>query len=202
MEKELIQKALSGEQKAYKELYDIHKENIRKRILYMIRNESDAEEITQNVFIKAFGSLEGYKDYSFSMWLRAIATNMCIDYFRLKKSKLEYTSLDEELFKNSAIAQEPNILEQIESIEISKELEDLINSLYYKHRNLLKKRYYENMSYEQLAEYFEVSVGTIKSNLHIAHKKLKDSYNKQKQNKNNGNKKPCINHINMVNYAA
>ena len=89
----LIERALTGEQKAYSDIVDRFREQIYHFIFRMVKDKAQAEDLTQETFIKAFRALASFNsDYAFSTWLYKIAANNCIDYFR--KKKLATTSLD------------------------------------------------------------------------------------------------------------
>jgi RNA polymerase sigma-70 factor (ECF subfamily) len=172
-----IEDAKKGNQKAFNTLYKKLYKDIHRTILYTIKDEVVAQEITNDAFIKAFDSLDKFENISFKMWLKTIATNKCIDYFRKKKKNTECVILDtEENGIKDKVTDGKNIETEITDMESKEFLKEIIENLYYKHRNLLKNRYYENMSYSDLASYYDVDEGTVKSNLNKAHKALRESY--------------------------
>jgi RNA polymerase sigma factor (sigma-70 family) len=90
---QIIQAALSGNDRAYKLLMNKYHDAIFSFIYRMIHDREQVEDLTQEAFIKAFASLGSFNDeYAFSTWLYKIATNNCIDYIR--KRKLQTFSID------------------------------------------------------------------------------------------------------------
>ena len=90
---ELINKAKNGDSKAYEGLLKKYRNSVYNLVYRMVHDIEEAEDLTQEAFIKAFHSLASFnEDYAFSTWLYKIATNNCIDFFR--KRKLQTYSLD------------------------------------------------------------------------------------------------------------
>jgi len=90
---ELIRKAKIGDSKAYDGLLKKYRNSVYNLVYRMVKNVHEAEDLTQEAFIKAFNSLKSFnEEYAFSTWLYKIATNNCIDFFR--KRKLQTYSLD------------------------------------------------------------------------------------------------------------
>ena len=98
---ELIKKAKHGDAKAYEGLLKKYKNSVYNLVYRMVRDVQEAEDLTQEAFIKAFNSLTSFnEEYAFSTWLYKIATNNCIDFFR--KRKLQTYSLDKPIqYKDS-----------------------------------------------------------------------------------------------------
>src|SRR5690606_25469665 len=92
----LVAQALGGDQRAYERLVGKYREALTRHVGRLVRDAREVEDLVQEAFIKAFGSLSSYSaDYAFSTWLYKIATNHAIDYLRRKK--LPTYSLDKPL---------------------------------------------------------------------------------------------------------
>jgi len=182
---ELIAKALKGEQKAYDRLMSKYQQMIHNLIFRMIYKKEDVEDLSQEAFIKAFNSLEKFdKQFSFATWLCKIATNNCIDY--LRKKKLSTFSIDKEIESDEDNMQfeipdknftpDKNILDS----ERKKVLQDAIQSLPEKYRQVIILRHQEEMDYEEIAEKLDLPLGTIKAHIFRAremlYKSLKDKF--------------------------
>ena len=90
-DKKLIDLALSGEETAFKALLEKYRNLVFSIMLKMVRNKQEAEDLTQEAFMKAFVSLSSFNDeFAFSTWLMKIASNNCIDFLRKKKLKQKH----------------------------------------------------------------------------------------------------------------
>ena len=182
---ELIAKALKGEQKAFERLMSKYQQMIHNLIFRMIYKKEDVEDLTQEAFIKAFNSLEKFdKQFSFATWLCKIATNNCIDY--LRKKKLSTFSIDKEIesdednmqfeIPDSNFIPDKNILDS----ERKKILQNAIQNLPEKYRQVIVLRHQEEMDYEEIAEKLDLPLGTIKAHIFRAremlYKSLKDKF--------------------------
>lgn len=169
----LIQQALThGDQKAYAELLQRYRESVYFTMLRMCNNKDDAEDLTIEAFGRAFKRLEQYTPtYAFSTWLFKIASNNAIDFLRNKK-KSTSLSLDNKMendegqefsksIKSQSLDPEENIIKK-QKVEL---LKDVVEKLKPRYRELVKMRYYEELSYEEIALKLELPVGTVKAQL-------------------------------------
>ena len=171
----LIDRAtIENDELAYAELMKLYKKPVYHMILKMVRNVDDAEDLTMEAFEKAFRSLIKFKkDYTFSTWLFRIATNNAIDF--LRKKKLETTSLDTSFKDDSGdsitIDVEDSKLNPMEEAIKSQKIELIrifVDKLPPKYQRLVKLRYFEELSYAEIAKEVEAPLGTVKAQLHRA----------------------------------
>jgi RNA polymerase sigma factor (sigma-70 family) len=143
-------------------------------ILKMVRNIDDAEDLTIESFAKAFRSLHRFKkDYTFSTWLFRIATNNTIDQIRKKKLNtlsIDNSFTDDEGNSISIDVEDENNNPQEETIKAQKAelLLIFVDKLPAKYQQLVRLRYYEELSYEEIAERIQAPLGTVKAQLHRA----------------------------------
>ncbi|KAF0130871.1 MAG: RNA polymerase sigma-70 factor ECF subfamily [Bacteroidetes bacterium] len=166
---ELIQRALNeDDQSAYAQLLQHYREPVYYLMLKMTGNPYDAEDCTIEAFGKAFKRLEQYTpDYGFSTWLFRIATNNCIDFQR--KNKVQTVSLTEREPKNQTSLQltdngpdpEASIIHAQKLIVVRQ----VIEKLKPHYRSMIEMRYFEEMSYEEIAEKMHLPLGTVKAQL-------------------------------------
>lgn len=143
-------------------------------ILKMVRNVDDAEDLTIEAFAKAFKNLERFKkDYTFSTWLFRIATNNAIDFIR--KKKLETYSLNTSFTDDSGDSvnidvEDKNLTPDEETIKTQKiELVQMfVTKLPAKYQRLVRLRYFDELSYEEIAKELDAPLGTVKAQLHRA----------------------------------
>lgn len=171
----LIDLATEGQdQAAYAELMKRYKKPVYHMILKMVRNVDDAEDLTIEAFAKAFKNLHRFKkDYTFSTWLFRIATNNAIDFIRKKKLStfsLNSTFTDDSGESVNIDVQDKNLTPDQETIKDQKiELVRMfVDKLPAKYQRLVKLRYFEELSYDEIATELDAPLGTVKAQLHRA----------------------------------
>ncbi len=175
----LIDLAVDHEdEQAYAKLLQRYKRPVYHMILKMVRNVDDAEDLTMEAFSKAFRSLHKFKkDFTFSTWLFRIATNNAIDYIR--KKKLDTFSISNAYTDSDGVTvslemEDHGLNPQEEAIKAQKtELIQLfVSKLPAKYQRLVRLRYFEELSYEEIAEELDAPLGTVKAQLHRARELL------------------------------
>ena len=173
----LIQKALSGDDRAYKRLMHKYHDAIFNFIFKMVHDRQQVEDLTQEAFIKAFSSLQNFNDeYAFSTWLYKIATNNSIDFIR--KRKLQVYSIDKPIeSKESDYAFElPDDSYEADRDLISSQRTKLLNEaiakLPEKYKKVIRLRHVEEKSYEEIAKSLRLPIGTVKAHIFRAREVL------------------------------
>ncbi len=168
----LIREAVdSGSQQAYAQLMENYRESLYRLMLKMVNNPYEAEDLTIEAFGKAFHHLSQYTcEYAFSTWLFKIASNNCVDFLRKKKLHLfeldKGYSYDEKGERSIELNDDkPNPEERLFDKEQRSEIRRLVNSLKPNYRQLIELRYFEELSYEEIAARLEVPLGTVKAML-------------------------------------
>ncbi len=176
----LIDMAIDGDDKAYAKLFQRYKRPVFHMILKMVRNADDAEDLTIESFAKAFKSLAKFKkDFTFSTWLFRIATNNSIDFIRKKKLNtlsIENTYTDDDGQSVSIDIEDLNLNPQDIAIKAQKEeiMQVFVNMLPAKYQRLVRLRYFNELSYEEIAKEIEAPLGTVKAQLHRARELMYD----------------------------
>lgn len=177
----LVERAkATGDEKAYAELMSRYKKPVYHMILKMIRNVDDAEDLTIEAFAKAFRNLHKFNpDYTFSTWLFRIATNNCIDFIRRKK--LDTMSISagykDDNGENTEMEIKDNNLTPFEETIKSQKIEiiqAIVTKLPPKYQTLVRLRYFQEYSYEEIATEIDAPLGTVKAQLHRARELLLD----------------------------
>jgi len=170
---DLIDKAVNDkDQQAYATLMKRYKKAVYFMILKMIRDADDAEDLTMEAFAKAFRNLHRFKkDYTFSTWLFRIATNNTIDFIRKKKLKtmsLNNTLTDDGGNSVNIDVEDDNNNPQDEYIRTQRieMVRIFVDKLPAKYRKLVKLRYFDELSYEEIAQELDKPLGTVKAQLH------------------------------------
>lgn len=165
-EKELIERAVNGEESAYLKILNLYKGRIFSYIFRLVKNYDDAEELTFDTFIKFFKSLKSFDtSKSLSSWLFTIAHNLVVDFFR--RNKIEYEYLDERYSISD------NLAEKFEIEKRLKQLETALSQLVPIDREIIILFHREELSYQEISEIIKLPVSTIKTRLHRARKRLK-----------------------------
>jgi RNA polymerase sigma factor (sigma-70 family) len=175
----LINRALaSGDPKAYNELMKLYRDPIYFMLYEKVGDQELAKDLTIEALGKAFKKLHMYTpDYTFSTWLYTVARNNCIDY--LRKHKLPTISIDKMMLNEDGKrntfdlrSNDPNP----ESVMIKKQrvaiLRQIVDQLKPKYRDLVKLRYFKELSYEEIATLLEIPLGTVKAQLHRSREQL------------------------------
>ncbi|HBN07022.1 MAG TPA: RNA polymerase subunit sigma-24 [Bacteroidales bacterium] len=160
-----------GNQKAYADLMNTYREPIYYMLLKMTNSSTDADDLTIEAFGKAFKSLGQYTpEYAFSTWLFRIATNNCIDFIRKKRAKIVsidniYTSSDGEQIgidiASETLDPEEKIIEKQKIIM----MREIVSRLKPHYRTLIELRYFDELSYEEIAQQLNLPLGTVKAKL-------------------------------------
>ena len=168
----LVRNAIDhGDQKAYAELMSRYKDSIYFMLLKMVNNRDDADDLTIEAFGKAFKNIRQYTpDYAFSTWLFKIATNNCIDFIR-KKRKQTF-SIDKGIetddggelnidIKSTQPDPEENMMKKQKVMM----MRDVVERLKPRYKKLVELRYFQERSYEEIAEELNLPLGTVKAQL-------------------------------------
>jgi RNA polymerase sigma factor (sigma-70 family) len=183
----LIDMAVAGDEKAFAKLLQRYKRPVYHMILKMVRNVDDAEDLTIESFAKAFRSLSKFKkDFTFSTWLFRIATNNSIDFIRKKKINtlsIENTYTDDDGQSVSLDIEDFNLNPQDVAIKAQKEeiIQVFVNMLPAKYQKLVRLRYFNELSYEEIAKELEAPLGTVKAQLHRARELMYDLVKNKKE---------------------
>ena len=153
-----------GNRNAISQLLERHSRRIRDYVRMMVKDNDVAEDLTQEILIKVVKVIdEGrYTDKGrFLPWLMRISHNRVLDYFRSQKQTKTINEAEAgyNIFGSATLA-EPSIEESIISEQIAADLRALIERLPEEQREVVKMRYYEGLSFKDIAEQTEVSINT------------------------------------------
>ncbi len=174
-ESTIIDEFKKGEKAAFDELVLKYQDRIYNLCRHMLGNGNEAEDAAQDTFIKAYQNLKNFRpEASFYTWVYRIAVNTCLDY----KKKPFFSSLfkstengKQYLIEQSSDAPSPERL--YESKQIGLALNDSIGKLPPKLRTAIILKEIEDLSYAEIADILEISVGTVKSRISRAKEGLK-----------------------------
>ncbi len=174
---ELVRQALSGSQEAFRELLLRYQRPVLSLVRRMVRDQAVAEELTQEVFLKAFRALDSFDQRRrFSSWLFKIAHNTAIDH--LRRRQIDTVPLE------TSDQEEPDLLAVLPESgtedpdarthrrDLAMAIEIAIGRLRPLYREVIVLRYQEGLTYEEIAEITDLPLGTVKTHLFRARKAM------------------------------
>ena len=176
----LVKRAQNGDRDAFRILVERYQRKIFGLCYGMVRNRDDAMDRVQDTFIKVYKNLDGFQGQSsFYTWTYRIATNVCIDYLR-KAKRNRTVDYDDAIKRDEDGAASPmlpsrlglNPSKVLGRRELLEKIENALESLSPVHRQAILLREIEGLSYQEMADVMEVSIGTVMSRLHHARKNM------------------------------
>lgn len=180
----LVDRFKSGDQSAFDELVSRYWDRIFAMVNQLLRNQQDAEEVTQDAFIRAHRGLGNFRgDSAFSTWLYQIATNLARNryWYWWRRKRDQSISFDQPVGRENEMTLAELIPAELETPEDATVTQEFVNRvaecmdmLNEKHREILILRNVQNLSYEEIAEILGISVGTVKSRIARARDSLRE----------------------------
>ena len=172
----LVHKILAGDINSFETLVAQHQKKIFSFIYQMVVSVEDARDLTQEVFLQVYRSLDKFRgDAKFSTWLYRIASNKTLDFLRRNKKTKPF---DEDIYLNAIPEEKRHADYNPENIYLQEEkirrLRRLIAGLPDKYRMTLILFHYENLSYQQIAVTLDIPQKTVATRLYRAKLILKD----------------------------
>ncbi len=177
-EQALTESARGGDREAFERLFDCHREVVMSMLTRLTGNTYDACDLMQETFIKAFLNISKYDSrYRFSQWIVTIARNTFIDHLRHRDTRDDSLTIDPTRTSDLAV---DNPEEKIIIDEQRREIEHNIDALSRNYKKIIEMRYYQGLSYEEIAEELSIPVGTVKTRLFRAKERLNELINKKR----------------------
>jgi RNA polymerase sigma factor (sigma-70 family) len=154
---------------AFNMLLKKYQQKIYWHVRRMVIDHDDADDLTQDVFIKVWKNLPGFRnDAQLYTWMYRIATNECITFLNKKKQK-NNISLDDVDYE---LADTLSSSDQFTGDQIQRKLQEAILTLPDKQRLVFNMKYFDDMKYEEMSDVLGTSVGALKASFHLAVKKI------------------------------
>ncbi len=178
---ELVELVLAGEQDAFAVLVERYKDAVQNLAYRMLSNATEAEDVTQEVFVRAYTQLATYKSaHKFSTWLLSIASHLAID--QLRRRRFLALPLEDvpflEWIADLGVGPEQSALEGEQQDEIQTYLQRLPS----KYRAVIVLRYWYDLSYEEIGTALNLTPALVKARLHRARELLARYIKDNKQN--------------------
>lgn len=178
----LVAKSQAGDYRAFDDLVLRHRGRVYAMIQNMVKNEADAWDLSQEVFLKVWKALPRFEARAkFSTWLYRIVHNVVYDWMRKRKLN-SAGEFDDQLMKESQIAvgarttpnQNAQPDEAMHNEELRLKIEDAMSHLSPEHQEIVLLREVQGMDYKEIAKILDISMGTVMSRLFYARKKLQE----------------------------
>ncbi|PEF40790.1 sigma-70 family RNA polymerase sigma factor [Bacillus wiedmannii] len=167
---DLIQLTLSGNKEAYSKLYDKTIQEVYKTAHFLVEDKTDVDDVVQEIYIQLYESLRKYDSKKpFRPWLIGLAIKQIHSYRRKRWMRLRIIKKAEEQRKPEQIDFSNDVVSKISN----KKLIELIHKLPYKLKQVIILRYLHDYSQEEVAQILYIPIGTVKSRIHAALKKLR-----------------------------
>jgi RNA polymerase sigma-70 factor (ECF subfamily) len=177
---ELVEASRTGDQTAFHRLVDHFQPEIFRMLYYRTRSRPDAEDLTQDVFLRAFKHLARLQSPQvFRSWLYRIAVNRVNDHFRKKRFRALFggPSIDDETFlETEEMAVPAQAPEALARKEFWKQVENMLDALSNTEREVFLLRFFDQLSIKEITAALGKNESTVKTHLYRSLKKIKDSF--------------------------
>lgn len=185
MEARLVALACEGNRGAFAELVDLYKSRIFHLAYRMLGNRQEAEDVVQDTFLRMYEHLSSFdRSRKFSTWLYRIATNLCID--RLRRRRSVY-SLDADMTEGDNMdgysvlrSDAPGPEEALVLTERQRMVLEAIDALPDKYKTAVALRYYQDLSLQEISEIMQIPVSTVKTRIHRGREYLRRKLERNK----------------------
>jgi len=171
-DKEIITLYRSGQcERAFGELVKNYSERLYWHVRRLVGSHEDADDLIQEIFVKIWAALPSFRaDAQLFTWMYRIATNESLNFLRKKnvRASLQFSSIEDNEAA-SRVADDP----YFNGDEAQKILAEAIGTLPEKQKLVFTMRYFEDMSYQEISQVLDTSVGSLKASYHIAYEKVK-----------------------------
>ncbi len=179
-EQDWLDRARAGEQAAFGLLIETYQRPVFALTYRMLGDATEAEDAAQETFLRAYSRLEQYDPKrKFSTWLFSIANYHCID--RLRKRRVQFVGLDESPVVFTLQSDSAGPEQETLAAEQAEEMQALVSQLEPDYRTPLVLRYWNDCTYQEIADVMDISVPAVKSRLFRARKKLASLYEAAQQ---------------------
>jgi RNA polymerase sigma-70 factor (ECF subfamily) len=168
-EKTIIEAVRDGDHEQYRHIVERYNRGLIQHLTNMTHHQHMAEDIAQDAFIRAFEKIHSYNDsYAFSTWLYKIADNIA---FRELKKVTFTTDIDD--IQESLPSDRPSIVDQTNRVLESEKIRTAISTMHINYQRVITMYYWDNFSYDDIADIMDRPVGTVRTWLRRAKEELR-----------------------------
>lgn len=179
-DEELVARARKGDRPAFAHLVDRHRVSVFNLTFRIVGNREDAEEAAQDVFVRAYRSLDRFRgDARFATWLYRIAVNVSLSSARRSRRDLSTSSLSEPEDGDDGLSMQipdtsANPAERFEQAEFREQVRSLVSALPPIYSAVISMYHIQSLSYDEISEALELPIGTVKARLFRARAALRN----------------------------
>lgn len=163
----LIRDAQAGNREAMIELLRQIETPVYRTAYYLLGNEQDALDVTQEALLRVFTKLHTYQEKAhFHTWVQRIVTNLCIDLYRRRSDSVMFEACD------GSLSDRTSVEEEVERLDLVADVKEAINRLPLHQRTVVILRYLQDFSYQEIADALNLPLNTVKSHLYRARQQL------------------------------
>lgn len=167
-DRQLARLVLGGDTAAFEYLFDRYRDAIHRLFLQRTGNTEDADDLLQETFIKVYIHIHRYSpEFTFGQWVYTIARNTFIDFVRRRQEDLPF---DEKF--SAPVSSAPTPEERFINLQQRAQIDHYLGRLAPRYRQLIVMRFFDEYSYEEIAEKLALPLGTVKTQIHRAREQM------------------------------
>jgi RNA polymerase sigma-70 factor (ECF subfamily) len=166
-DEELVEACQGGESSAFDVLVDRWEDRIRGAAYRFLGSEEEAKDVAQEAFLKAYRALGGFKrEARFSSWLYQIATNLCRDRLRRRRTRGTVSLEEMEETGGAIVETRPGAHDRLQQEDLARAVRRAIHALGEEQREVVILKEYEGLTFLEIAQALDVPVSTVKTRLY------------------------------------
>lgn len=167
-DRRLVELVLEGDDRAFEYLFNRYRDAIHRLFVQRLGGVNDADDLLQETFIKVYINLHRYSTvYTFGQWVYTIARNTFIDFVRRRQEDLPF---DEKF--SAPVSSAPTPEERFINLQQRAQIDHYLGRLAPRYRQLIVMRFFDEYSYEEIAEKLALPLGTVKTQIHRAREQM------------------------------
>ena len=167
----LARRAANADPRAWDEIIDRYGERIYNLAFRFTGQQAEAEDLTQDVFLKLYRNLDRYRgDVPLMAWALRLSRNLCIDHYRHHRARRQAETVSDEVLRH--LPSEEDVEGRSQKRELRRLVQQVLAEMSESMASVVMLRDLQGLSYDEIATFFELPVGTIKSRLHRARAEL------------------------------
>lgn len=171
----LVEQAKAGNRSAFAQLADRFQEDIFRMVYYRVRSRTDAEDITQDVFLKVFQKISGIKETAkFRGWLFSITLNRIRDFQRKKRFRSLFKAEDENIESHAPEQTDQDQLDHVLRKDFWRQVGLILDKLSKMEKEVFLMRFFDHLSLNEIAGVLKKNESTVKTHLYRALAKFKN----------------------------